>query len=244
LLLKRFGKLNKHIDGHKMQLLLVEDDKPLATGLRQALQKSGYSVNHVENGEFALTAIKAERPDIVVLDIGLPDIDGISVLKQLRQNDTDLPVLLLTARDSVEDKVAGLDSGADDYLAKPFEMSELLARLRVLERRLASIKTSEISVGGIVLDTLKQSVSLDGTPLELARREYMLLKTLLENAGRVQTRAALEQRLYSWGEEVSSNALEVHIHHLRKKLGNDFIKTIRGVGYKVVQDDVARPSDL
>lgn len=244
MLLKRFGKLNKHIDGHKMQLLLVEDDKPLATGLRQALQKSGYSVNHVENGEFALTAIKAERPDIVVLDIGLPDIDGISVLKQLRQNDTDLPVLLLTARDSVEDKVAGLDSGADDYLAKPFEMSELLARLRVLERRLASIKTSEISVGGIVLDTLKQSVSLDGTPLELARREYMLLKTLLENAGRVQTRAALEQRLYSWGEEVSSNALEVHIHHLRKKLGNDFIKTIRGVGYKVVQDDVARPSDL
>lgn len=244
MLLKRFGKRNKHIDGHKMQLLLVEDDKPLATGLRQALQKSGYSVNHVENGEFALTAIKAERPDIVVLDIGLPDIDGISVLKQLRQNDTDLPVLLLTARDSVEDKVAGLDSGADDYLAKPFEMSELLARLRVLERRLASIKTSEISVGGIVLDTLKQSVSLDGTPLELARREYMLLKTLLENAGRVQTRAALEQRLYSWGEEVSSNALEVHIHHLRKKLGNDFIKTIRGVGYKVVQDDVARPSDL
>jgi DNA-binding response OmpR family regulator len=227
-----------------MQLLLVEDDKPLATGLRQALQKSGYSVNHVEYGEFALTAIKAERPDIVVLDIGLPDIDGISVLKQLRQSDADLPVLLLTARDSVEDKVAGLDSGADDYLAKPFEMSELLARLRVLERRLASIKTSEISVGGIVLDTLKQSVSLDGTPLELARREYMLLKTLLENAGRVQTRAALEQRLYSWGEEVSSNALEVHIHHLRKKLGNDFIKTIRGVGYKVVQDDVARPSDL
>jgi DNA-binding response OmpR family regulator len=177
-----------------------------------------------------------------VLDIGLPDIDGINVLKQLRKTDAELPVLLLTARDSVEDKVAGLDSGADDYLAKPFEMTELLARLRVLERRLASIKTSEISVGEIVLDTLKQTVMLADEPLELARREYMLLKTLLENAGRVQTRAVLEQRLYSWGEEVSSNALEVHIHHLRKKLGNDFIKTIRGVGYKVESEDTAAKS--
>ena len=202
----------------------------------------GYAVNHVEKGESALTAIRTERPDIVVLDIGLPDIDGINVLKQLRKTDAELPVLLLTARDSVEDKVAGLDSGADDYLAKPFEMTELLARLRVLERRLASIKTSEISVGEIVLDTLKQTVMLADEPLELARREYMLLKTLLENAGRVQTRAVLEQRLYSWGEEVSSNALEVHIHHLRKKLGNDFIKTIRGVGYKVESEDTAAKS--
>ena len=163
-----------------MQLLLVEDDKPLAASLRQALQKSGYAVNHVDRGESALTAIRTERPDIVVLDIGLPDVDGISVLKQLRQSDTELPVLLLTARDSVEDKVAGLDSGADDYLAKPFEMTELLARLRVLERRLASIKTSEISVGGIVLDTLKQSVMLADEPLELARREYMLQTALAD----------------------------------------------------------------
>lgn len=216
-----------------MQLLLVEDDRPLAAGLRQALSKSGYAVNHVEKGELALLAIRTERPDLVVLDIGLPDIDGISVLKRLRKEDVELPVLLLTARDSVEDKVAGLDSGADDYLAKPFEMTELLARLRVLERRLASMKSSEIVVGDIVLDTLQQSVARDGCVIDLARREYMLLKSLLENAGRVQTRATLEQRLYSWGEEVSSNALEVHIHHLRKKLGNDLIKTIRGVGYKV-----------
>ena len=216
-----------------MQLLLVEDDRPLAAGLRQALSKSGYAVNHVEKGELALLAIRTERPDLVVLDIGLPDIDGISVLKRLRKEDVELPVLLLTARDSVEDKVAGLDSGADDYLAKPFEMTELLARLRVLERRLASMKSSEIVVGNIVLDTLQQSVARDGCVIELARREYMILKSLLENAGRVQTRATLEQRLYSWGEEVSSNALEVHIHHLRKKLGNDLIKTIRGVGYKV-----------
>ncbi len=216
-----------------MQILLVEDDRPLAAGLKQALAKVGYAVNHVEKGEMALTAIRAERPDLVILDIGLPDIDGIAVLKKLRADDAELPVLLLTARDSVDDKVAGLDSGADDYLAKPFEMTELLARLRVLERRLSSVKSSEISIGDVVLDTAKQSVTLAGEELDLSRREYMLLKSLLENAGRVQTRAVLEQRLYSWGEEVTSNALEVHIHHLRKKLGNDLIKTIRGVGYKV-----------
>ena len=216
-----------------MLLLLVEDDRPLASSLKQALSKSGYAVNHVDRGELALSSIRSERPDLLVLDIGLPDIDGITVLKRLRSLDVDLPVLLLTARDSVEDKVAGLDSGADDYLAKPFEMTELLARLRVLERRLNSIKTSEIAIGKVILDTVKQSVSLDGEACELARREYMLLKSLFENAGRVQTRAVLEQRLYSWGEEVSSNAVEVHMHHLRKKLGNDLIKTIRGVGYKV-----------
>ena len=216
-----------------MQLLLVEDDKPLAASLRQALQKSGYAVNHVEKGESALTAIRTERPDIVVLDIGLPDIDGISVLKQLRKTDTQLPVLLLTARDSVEDKVAGLDSGADDYLAKPFEMSELLARLRVLERRLGSANTTEISVGGVTLNTATNTVLLKANELDLSRREFMLLRSLMENVGRVQTRNTLETRLYSWGEEVASNALEVHIHNLRKKIGADFIKTVRGVGYRV-----------
>lgn len=216
-----------------MQLLLVEDDLPLATGLRQALQKSGYTVNHVASGNAALHAVKVECPDIVILDIGLPDIDGIAVLKKLRVSDKALPVLLLTARDSVDDKVAGLDSGADDYLAKPFEMTELLARLRVLERRLSTVKTSEITIGGVCLDTIDQRVSFQGKELELARKEYMLLKSLMENAGRVMTRAALENRLYSWGEEVSSNAVEVHIHHLRKKFGSDFIKTIRGVGYKL-----------
>ncbi|MDB2553328.1 response regulator [Gammaproteobacteria bacterium] len=216
-----------------MQLLLVEDDKPLASSLKQALSSSGYAVNHAESGEFALSAIRSERPDLVVMDLGLPDIDGITVLRRLRKFDLELPVLLLTARDSIEDKVAGLDSGADDYLAKPFEMSELLARLRVLERRINSVKSAEIVIGNVTFDAAKHSVTLNGEPLELARREYMLLKTLLENAGRVQTRASLEQRLYSWGEEVSSNALEVHIHYLRKKLGNEFIKTIRGVGYKV-----------
>ncbi len=216
-----------------MQLLLVEDDLPLASSLRQALQKTGYAVNHVGTGNSALHAVKVERPDIVVLDIGLPDIDGIAVLKKLRATDKTLPVLLLTARDSVDDKVVGLDSGADDYLAKPFEMTELFARLRVLERRLSTVKTSEITIGQVCLDTVDQRVTFHGQELELARKEYMLLKSLMENAGRVMTRPTLENRLYSWGEEVSSNAVEVHIHHLRKKFGNDFIKTIRGVGYKL-----------
>ncbi|PCJ23952.1 MAG: DNA-binding response regulator [SAR86 cluster bacterium] len=216
-----------------MQLLLVEDDLPLAIGLKKALQKADYAVNHVETGASALHTVKVERPDIVILDIGLPDIDGIAVLKKLRESDKELPVLLLTARDSVDDKVAGLDSGADDYLAKPFEMTELLARLRVLERRLSTVKTSEIKIGKVCMNTLEHSVTFDGNELDLARKEYMLLKSLLENSGRVQTRSSLENRLYSWGEEVSSNAIEVHIHHLRKKLGNNFIKTIRGVGYKV-----------
>jgi len=216
-----------------MQLLLVEDDQPLADSLRQALQKTGYAVNHVDNGNSALHTLKVERPDILILDIGLPDIDGISVLKKLRVSDKTLPVLLLTARDSVDEKVAGLDSGADDYLAKPFEMSELVARLRVLERRLSTVKTSEITIGPVSLDTLEQSVIFEGQSIELARKEYMLLKSLMENAGRVMTRSTLESHLYSWGEEVSSNAVEVHIHHLRKKFGNEFITTIRGVGYKL-----------
>ncbi len=216
-----------------MQLLLVEDDRPLATGLQKALQAQGFAVNHVETAQAALHVIDAETPDLLILDLGLPDMDGLAVLKKLRRKHPELPVLLLTARDSLDDKVLGLDSGADDYLAKPFEMTELLARLRVIERRLAQVKTSRIAIRNVSLDTVGQKVMVDGVEIELPRREYMLLKSLMENAGRVQTRAVLESRLYSWGEEVASNALEVHIHHLRKKLGNELIRTIRGVGYKV-----------
>lgn len=216
-----------------MQVLLVEDDQPLAAGLKKALQTAGYACNHVDTGAAALHTVRVDTPDIVLLDIGLPDVDGISVLRTLRGTHPELPVLLLTARDSVEDKVRGLDSGADDYLAKPFEVTELLARLRAVERRLGTVKSSLITVGPVSLDTASQFVLVNGDELELSRKEYMLLKSLMENAGRIQTRSTLENRLYSWGEEVSSNALEVHIHHLRKKLGNEFIKTVRGVGYKV-----------
>ena len=212
---------------------MVEDDIPLATGLKKALQAQGFAVNHVDTGKAALHVIGVEKPDMVILDLGLPDMDGLDVLRTIRRKHVQLPVLLLTARDSVEDTVAGLDCGADDYLAKPFDMVELLARLRVMERRISRMQTTAIKLGGVSLDTVEQRVTLDGQEVELPRREYMLLKSLMENAGRVQTRAVLESRLYSWGEEVSSNALEVHVHHLRKKFGNDFIRTIRGVGYKV-----------
>jgi DNA-binding response OmpR family regulator len=213
--------------------LLVEDDRPLANGLRKALMSQGFTVNHVETGKAALHVLATEPPDLLVLDIGLPDIDGLEVLKTLRRQGRTLPVILLTARDSVDDKVVGLDTGADDYLAKPFDMTELLARLRVIERRLSKLPSSRITIGNVSLDTAEQRLWVHGEEVELPRREYMLLKNLMENAGRVQTRAVLESRLYSWGEEVASNALEVHVHHLRKKLGNDFIRTIRGVGYKV-----------
>jgi DNA-binding response OmpR family regulator len=217
-----------------MLILLVEDDRSIARALERALQKQGYSVNTVDKGSAALLALETtDRPDLVILDLGLPDMDGLEVLRRVRGRNVDLPILLLTARAELDDKVAGLDSGADDYLAKPFEMTELLARLRVMERRLTTARSSEITVGNVTLDINHNSVTVGGENLDLARREFMLLKTLMENAGRVQTRHVLENRLYSWGEEVASNALEVHVHHLRRKLGSGFIKTVRGVGYKV-----------
>lgn len=216
-----------------MPLLLVEDDRALATGLLRALRSYGLTINHVDTGGEALAAIDASPPEVVILDIGLPDIDGLTVLRRLRKHHPDLPVLLLTARASLSDKVAGLDSGADDYLPKPFDMEELLARLRALQRRVSAVKSSEIHVGAVSMDTTTQQVWIDGNQAELSRREYMLLKALMENAGRVQTRDALETRLYAWGEEIASNAIEVHVHNLRKKLGPDFIKTVRGVGYVV-----------
>lgn len=219
-----------------MHILLIEDDQALAENLARALQGRGYVVNQVSRGQHGLNALKTDAPDIIILDLGLPDMDGLAVLKKVREQNREIPVLLLTARDSMDDKVAGLDTGADDYLAKPFDMPELLARLRVLERRLSTTKSSEIHLGSVALDTAQVRVTCDDQPVELSRREYMLLKVLMENAGRVMTRASLESRLYSWGEEVASNTVEVHVHHLRKKLGNSFIQTVRGVGYKIPEN--------
>lgn len=216
-----------------MSILLVEDDVALAGELTRALRNEGLTLNHVSTGAAALHVIATETPDTVILDLGLPDMDGLAVLKRLRSDHPDLPVLLLTARNTIGDKVAGLDSGADDYLAKPFELEELLARLRALGRRMTTAATNVVSVGAVSLDLARHTASVDGRPVELGRREYMLLRTLMENADRVQTRDQLERRLYSWGEEVTSNSLEVHVHHLRKKLGSEFICTIRGVGYIV-----------
>ena len=216
-----------------MQVLLVEDNTLLANAIVRTLKGAGFSVNHVDRGERALNAIKTSQPDIVVLDLGLPDIDGLEVLKSARKNGFTNPVLILTARDATSDKVLGLDAGADDYLAKPFEIDELLARLRALERRLSSVKSHSIEIAGVEIDTNSHEVTIAGEGIGMSRREYMLLKALMESANKIQTRDMLDSKLYSWGEEVSSNTVEVHIHNLRKKLPSGFIQTVRGVGYVV-----------
>ena len=221
-----------------MQILLVEDDHSLASGLQVALSKEGFVVNHVATGEAAIYCVNIEQaPDILILVIGLPDIDGLAVLKTIRPKNPTLPILLLTARDTVADKVAGLDIGADDYLSKPFDMPELIARLRVFERRLGSLNKHQITIKGVSLDALAHTVTVNNQAVSLSRREYMLLKALMESSNRVLSKATLESRLYSWGEEVSSNAVEVHMHHLRKKLGVALINTIRGIGYTISTTD-------
>ncbi len=216
-----------------MQILVIEDDLALAEALTESLRYKGFTVNHLAQAKLAINSIKTELPDIVILDLGLPDMDGTEVLKAIRQQSTDLPVLILTARASIEDKVMGLDLGADDYLAKPFEVDELLARLRVFERRASTSKHAGLIIGFVTLDSVSHHVDVDGSTVDLSRREFMVLKALMENAGRVQTRDSLESKLYSWGEEVASNTIEVHIHHLRKKLPDNFIQTLRGIGYIV-----------
>lgn len=216
-----------------MQVLLVEDNTLLANAIVRTLKGAGFSVNHVDRGARALSAIKTSQPDIVVLDLGLPDMDGLEVLKSARKIGFTNPVLILTARDATSDKVLGLDAGADDYLAKPFEIDELLARLRALERRLSNVKSHSIEIGVVEINTNSHEVTIAGEGINMSRREYMLLKALMESANKIQTRDMLDSKLYSWGEEVSSNTVEVHIHNLRKKLPSDFIQTVRGVGYVV-----------
>ncbi len=216
-----------------MRVLLVEDDVQLAPAVQMALREQGFSVNIVTTGQQALAVALSGDCDALVLDLGLPDMDGLDVLRTIRQKQPRLPVLVLTARDGVDDRIRGLDRGADDYLVKPFAMAELFARLRVIERRLGTAHSHLIKIQQVELDTTALQVRLDGESLSLSRREYMLLKELMESAGRIKTRQQLEDSLYAWGEEVASNALEVHISNLRKKLPKDFIKTVRGVGYSV-----------
>ena len=219
-----------------MRVLLVEDDKPLSTALAQSLRQANYVVDCVFDGKTALATLRASQTDLVVLDLGLPDMDGLEVLKQLRKRFNQLPVIILTARDKTTDKISGLDAGADDYLPKPFEISELLARLRVMERRLGTASSSLVTIGDVALDTSSLHLTVKGQPLTLSRRELMVLKILMESAGRIQSKQQLESRLYEWGDEVASNTIEVHVHHLRKKLPENFIKTIRGVGYCIPKD--------
>jgi len=216
-----------------MRLLLVEDDLLLGEGVKNGLQQFGYQVEWLQDGKQALLAFNCGHFDLVVLDIMLPGISGIDVLKQIRSSGNMTPVLLLTARDSIDDRVNGLDSGADDYLTKPFDLDELSARLRALQRRQSGRAVSIIKHKNIILDPAAHKVEKDGIAVNLSAREYALLHYLFEHLGRTISRSRLEEILYGWDGEVESNSLEVFIHHLRKKLGSDLITTIRGVGYLV-----------
>ena len=216
-----------------MRILLIEDDELLGDGLRTGLIQYGYAVDWLKDGQSADQALKTEKFDLVVLDLGLPKLSGIAVLQNLRTRGQTMPVLILTARESIEDRVKGLDSGADDYLTKPVDLDELCARLRALQRRFSSRAEPLLIHEKITLDPAAHTVSIDGKTINVSRREFSLLQKLLENAGRVLSREHLTQSLYGWGEDVDSNALEVHIHNLRKKFGQDFIHTIRGIGYMI-----------
>ncbi|QHD07029.1 response regulator [Pseudomonas sp. R76] len=216
-----------------MRLLLIEDDVALGEGIHQALVREGYTVDWLQDGSSALHALLSETFDVVVLDLGLPRMDGLEVLRRLRDSGASVPVLILTARDATEDRIAGLDAGADDYLIKPFDLAELKARLRALLRRSAGRAQVLIEHAGICLNPSTQQVSYHGDTVLLTPKEYQLLHELLSPPGRVMTRDQLMQLLYGWNEEAESNTLEVHIHHLRKKFSSELIRTVRGVGYLV-----------
>ncbi|MDI4638843.1 MULTISPECIES: response regulator [Halomonadaceae] len=215
-----------------MRVLLVEDDPSLASGIRLALKSEHYTVDVLGDGRSALATLNDGEPfDVVILDLGLPKLDGMSLLKQLRGRDNPVPVLVLTARDGIEDRINGLDAGADDYLIKPFEVAELKARLRALLRRSHGQVNSAIEIHGIRLDAAEHQVSHQGAPVNLSRREFTLLQEFLSHPGRVFTRDTLASLLYGWDEDVESNAIEVHVHHLRRKLFPGLIRTVRGIGY-------------
>jgi len=220
-----------------VRLLLIEDDEALGEGIHQALAREGYTVDWLKDGSSALHALLSETFDVVVLDLGLPRMGGLEVLRRLRDGGATVPVLILTARDATEDRIAGLDAGADDYLIKPFDLAELKARLRALLRRSAGRARVLIEHAGICLDPSTQQVSYHHQPVSLTPKEYQLLHELLSPPGRVMTRDQLIQLLYGWNEEAESNTLEVHIHHLRKKFSSELIRTVRGVGY-LVEDRV------
>ena len=214
-----------------MRILLAEDDTLLGDGLRAGLRQAGFQVDWVRDGLAAERELRAQAYAAAVLDLGLPGMDGMDVLASVRRAGVTLPVLVLTARDAVPDRIKGLDTGADDYVVKPVDLDELAARLRALVRRAAGQPQELLQAGGLQLDPAARTVQRDGEPVLLSTREFDLLQALMLNAGRVLSREQLEQHLYSWGREVESNAVEVHIHHLRKKLGADCIQTVRGVGY-------------
>jgi two-component system response regulator QseB len=219
-----------------MRVLLVEDDRMIAAGLETALRQEAYAVDRVGDGRSALEALRSTRFDCVLLDLGLPERDGLEVLKDLRQRKDATPVIILTARDEVRDRIGGLDAGADDYIVKPFDLDEVSARLRSVLRRAAGRGDPAIRHRGITLDPVAHSVERDGVPVSLSAHEYRVLEALLQRPGAVLSRAQLEDRLYGWGEQIESNAIEVYVHALRRKLGADAIRTLRGVGYFIPKE--------
>lgn len=216
-----------------MRILLIEDDRLIGDGVKAGLGKMGFSVDWFVSGTEGDAALDAAPYDAVLLDLTLPERDGLEILRRWRQQGKDVPVLILTARDAIEQRVEGLQQGADDYLCKPFALSEVAARLQALIRRRHGQLQPTLQHGNVVLSPASHSVLRDGEPVLLKNRELALLELFMRNPERVLTRAQLEEKLYSWDDEVSSNAVEVHIHHLRKKLGSAFIRTVHGVGYRL-----------
>ena len=220
-----------------MRLLLVEDDELLGDAVKTGLTQFGYIVDWLKDGEAARAALKSESFELIILDLGLPKLSGLALLQYIRQEGNATPVIILTARETVEDRVKGLDSGADDYLVKPFDLNELSARIRALVRRSQGRADAVLQYKNITLDPAAHSVMVDDVLVNVPRREFALLQKLLENSGQVLSREQLMQSIYGWEEDVDSNALEVHIHNLRKKLYANFIRTIRGVGYMAEKND-------
>ena len=216
-----------------MHVLVCEDDKLIASGIVAGLGAQGFTVEHVATAAAARAMLKAATFDIMVLDLGLPDEDGLKLLQQLRSQGLEIPVLILTARDSVTNRVDGLQAGADDYLLKPFDLRELAARLQTLLRRMAGRSVNLIEHGRLTYDPSSRETLLGGQPVDLSRREQALLQALLHNKGRVLSSEQLKDSVYGFNDELESNALNVHIHHLRRKLGNGIVETVRGLGYRL-----------
>lgn len=220
-----------------MKLLLAEDDPMIGASVKRGLQLAGFAVDWVQDGRAAELALADGSYAVLLLDLGLPRQDGLEVLKKLRRDNQRIPVLIITARDAVADRVTGLNLGADDYLVKPFDLDELTARVHALVRRHQGRPRPEIRAGDLMLNPASRTVTLHGRPLSLSQREFTLLHALLEAPGTVLSREQLEERLYGWGEEIASNAIEVHIHNLRRKLGAAWVRNVRGVGYKLVEPE-------
>lgn len=219
-----------------MRVLIVEDDALLGDAIQAGLKQAGYAVDWMKDGVAAEQALTTEPYAAVVLDLGLPRLSGLEVLRRMRSRNIAIPVLILTARDTVDDRIKGLDAGADDYLVKPFDMGELAARLRALIRRASGNSDPLLQIAEVKLDPAAHSVRYREQPVELSSKEFAVLHALMLNAGKVLSRAQLEEQLYAWGNEIESNAVEVHIHHLRRKLYPELIATIRGVGYLMPRD--------